>query len=112
RFEAPADAGIYQGALPGLVVQADFAGDVGGRIFVGNGREQVVATTCRAKESGGLVKGLALFGITQAADQRQPWCERPFSVRENRVSVGALAIIVSDGVKSGQAKEREQIERI
>src|SRR5690606_11712114 len=112
RFEAPADAGIYQGALACLVVQADFGGEVGRRIFVGNRREQVVATIRRAKESGGVVKGLALFCITQSADQRQLWCDLPFTVRESRVSVGALAIIVPDGVKSGQAKEGQQIERI
>src|SRR3546814_17883435 len=101
-----------QGAVARLVVEADFSGYVGRRISVGHRREQIVASARRAQKGCGLVEDLALFGIAQPADQRQLWRDRPFAVHESRIGVGALAIVVSDGVEPRQAKERKQVARV
>src|SRR3546814_6685180 len=66
----------------------------------------------RAQKGCCLVEYLALFGIAQPADQRQLWRDRTFAVHESRIGVGALAIVVSDGVEPRQAKERQQVERV
>src|SRR3546814_12424882 len=50
RFETATDAGIDQGAVARLVVEADFSGYVGRRISVGHRREQIVASARRAQK--------------------------------------------------------------
>src|SRR3546814_2317547 len=54
-----------------------------------------------------MVEDLALFGIAQPADQRQLWRDRPFAVHESRIGVGALAIVVSDGVERSEEHTSE-----